>query len=71
MTLSNLITYLRYVIKYVMNPSPDSKDYEKDPDVLKKTMRKTLITYLNPMYLQCFSQAPFYTESKICLSVCL
>ena len=66
MTLSNLITYLRYIIKYVMNPNSDSKDYEKDPNVLKKTMRKTLIMYLNPMYLPPF----ILCQRFVCLSVC-
>ena len=47
------------VIRYTIR----STDHEKDPNnpkvpslryvnVLKKTMKKTLITYLNPTYLQ-------------------
>ena len=62
----------KYVIRYVIVPTNPKVRYKVcymvklEPNVLslryvnvpKKTTRKTLITYLNPTYLRCFSLPP-------------
>ena len=65
MTVAQVPYLIRYVIRSTVRYVTD---HEKDPNVptkryvnvLKKTMRKTLITYLKPRYLRCFSPAPFW-----------
>ena len=63
MTLKSTLK-IRYFIRYVIIPNPNPNPNPNIPslryvNVPKKTVKKTLITYLNPMYLQHYSPVPF------------